>query len=116
GAGVTTGAGSAFLAFFAPFCPVSWNGVSLPRVTDFANVAAAIDTDPDASPNCASIAEWLDGMSPYNHFVPVRGVIVHCGPSEPNSSTRLAAWNAPHTYRQSDRSTSDAARCSRIRV
>jgi hypothetical protein len=33
-------------------------------VTAFVHVAAAIDTDPGASPNCASMAEWLDGISP----------------------------------------------------
>src|SRR4051794_18103581 len=29
----------------------------------FCQVAAAIDTEPAASPNCDSIAEWLDGMA-----------------------------------------------------
>ena len=40
------------------------------RVSAFAQVAAAIDTEPEARPNCASIAEWLDGIRPYSH---VRG-------------------------------------------
>jgi len=47
-----------------PCCPSSRNGVSRARVIDFCHVAAAMETEPEASPNCASMAEWLDGMSP----------------------------------------------------
>ncbi len=82
-----------------------------------AQVAAAIDTEPGASPNCASMAEWLDGMRPYSHLVSVRGLISN-GASDltPNCSTWLAAWKAPHTYRQSAGSAPEADRCSRILV
>ena len=44
-------------------------GVTPDRLTAFAQVAAAMDTEPGASPNCASIAEWLDGISPYSQRV-----------------------------------------------
>ena len=45
-----------------------------------------------------SMAEWLDGMSTYSHFVPVRGLISNVAVDRsPNSSTRLAAWKAPQT-------------------
>ena len=48
-----------------PAGPASRNGVDAGcAATAFAQVAAAIDTEPAASPNCASIAEWLDGISP----------------------------------------------------
>ena len=88
------------------------------RRTALAKVAAAMETEPGASPNWASIAEWLDGMSPYSQRVPVRGGIGNGGASEPrpNCSTRLAAWKAPHTYMQRSGSAPVAARCSRMRV
>jgi hypothetical protein len=64
----------------------------------FAHSVAAMDTDPAARPNCASIAAWLEGMSPCRHLVGVGGLMVKVSlPSTPNSSTRLAAWNAPQT-------------------
>src|SRR6185503_11498984 len=75
----------------APFCPSSRNGVTLLLVTPLAQVAAATDTEPEASPNCASMAEWLDGMRPYCHFVAVRGLISYGSfDASPNCSTRLA--------------------------
>lgn len=87
------------------------------RLRFFAHWVAAIDTDPEASPNCASIAAWLDGISPYCQVVAERGEMSNDPPpATPNSSTRLAAWKAPHTYRQSSGSAPLAARCSRIRV
>ena len=44
--------------------PPSLYGVSPVRLTDLLQVAAAIETEPGASPNCSSMAEWLEGMSP----------------------------------------------------
>ncbi len=76
-----------------------------------------MDTEPAARSNCASIAAWLDGIRPCCHFVALRGLITKPSlPSTPNSATRLAAWKAPQTYRQSAGSAPVAARCSRIRV
>ncbi|GAA3245860.1 hypothetical protein GCM10020256_73130 [Streptomyces thermocoprophilus] len=87
------------------------------RLRFFAHWVAAMDTEPAASPNCASIAAWLDGMSPCCHLVPVGGVISKVSvPCTPNSATRLAAWKAPHTYRASAGSVPVSARCRRIRV
>lgn len=58
GAAVAVGAGSALRVFFRlPCCPASSKGVSRVLVSDFYQVAAAIETEPGASPNCASIAE-----------------------------------------------------------
>ncbi len=68
------------------------------RLTFFAHSVAAIDTEPAASPNCASIAAWLDGISPCCQVLPLGGVIRYVSaPPTPNSATLLAAWNAPHT-------------------
>lgn len=68
------------------------------RPTFFAQSVAAIDTDPAARPNCASIAAWLDGIRPCCHRVAVRGPITKVSvPWTPNSGTRLAAWKAPQT-------------------
>src|SRR5690606_18607432 len=74
------------------------NGRSLPRFNPLAQEAAAMDTEPAASPNCASIDEWLDGIRPYCHLVAVRAVISNgAREARPNCSTRLAAWKAPQT-------------------
>ncbi len=87
------------------------------RLRLFAHSVAAIDTEPAARPNCASIAALLDGISPYCQVVAVRGEMVNVSlPSTPNSATRLAAWKAPQTYRASAGSVPVAAMCSRIRV
>lgn len=103
---------------FAPACPSSRYGCTRVRFRLFCHCVAAIDTEPGARPNCASIAAWLDGISPYCQVVAVRGEMVNESerPATPNSSTRLAAWNAPHTYRHSSGSVPVAAMCSRIRV
>src|ERR1700761_134617 len=73
-----TGTGAAVflaLAFFVPAWPSSRYGLTPVRFTFFAQVVAAIDTLPPARPNCASIAAWLEGISPYCHFVALRGLI-----------------------------------------
>ncbi len=68
------------------------------RLRFFANTVRAMDTEPAASPNCASIAAWLDGIRPCCHFVAVRGPVSKVStPCTPNSATRLAAWKAPQT-------------------
>src|SRR5262249_24163957 len=106
-----------FELFFAPACPARGNGIVAVRLTFLAHTVAAIDTEPAARPNCASIAAWLDGIRPCCHLVSLRGLISKVSaPSEPNSGTWLAAWNAPQTERQSAGSVPVAARCSRIRV
>ncbi len=78
GSGGTGSTARAARAVFArvrvPCCPPSRYGVTPPRVVALAQVAAAIDTDPWARPNWASMAEWLEGMSPYSQRVAVRGV------------------------------------------
>ncbi len=115
-----TGRAAVFLAvdFFFPAWPSSTYGLTRVRFRPFVHSVAAIDTEPAARPNCASMAVWLDGISPYCHLVAVRGEIVKVSalPCTPNSSTRLAAWKAPHTYRPSSGAVPLAARCSRIRV
>ncbi len=96
------GAAGAFpapdLFVFAPACPASRYGRTPVRSRFFAHTVAAMDTEPAARPNCASIAAWLDGIRPYCHRVAVRGAIPkEPPPATPNSSTRLAAWKAPQT-------------------
>lgn len=68
------------------------------RLRFFVHWVAAMDTEPAASPNCASIAAWLDGIRPCCHLVALGGLISKVSaPWTPNSATRLAAWNAPQT-------------------
>lgn len=84
--------------FLVPAWPSSRNGRTPVRLTFFAHSVAAMDTEPAASPNCASIAPWLDGIRPCRHFVPLGGLTVKVSlPCTPNSATRLAAWKAPQT-------------------
>src|SRR5580692_5707672 len=100
GTATGTGAAAVFLAwaFFVPAWPSSRYGSTRVRFTFFAQVVAAIDTLPPARPNCASIAAWLEGISPYCHLVALRGLISKVSrPATPNSSTRLAVWKAPQT-------------------
>src|SRR5262249_51747722 len=85
-------------AFLAPAWPARWYGSAPVRLTFFAQTVAAIDTEPAARPNWASIAAWLEGIRPYCHLVAVRGLISKVPvPWTPNSATRLAAWKAPQT-------------------
>jgi len=117
--GSATGVRTGFAGRSRPdLWPASRYGRTPLRLTALAQVAWAIETEPRASPNCASIAEWLEGISPYSHRVPVRAGISQSGVpgAVPNSGTGLAAWKAPQTYRHRDRSTPLAARCCRIRV
>lgn len=100
--GVTGAAGAtAFVfpaAFVAPAWPASRYGLTRVRLRFFAHWVAAIETDPAARPNCASIAAWLDGISPCCQVLSLGGVISKVSlPWTPNSSTRLDAWNAPQT-------------------
>jgi hypothetical protein len=101
-----------------PLRASSRNGVRRVAVSALRHVAAAIDTVPRASPNCSSIAQWLEGIIPYCQVVAVRGAISTSAVpgADPNSGTRLAAWKAPQMYRQSPRSTPAATRWARIRV
>ncbi len=101
----------------APVWPANRNGRTPVRLTFFAHSVAAIDTDPAASPNCASIAAWLEGIRPYCQVLALGGLISKVSlPWTPNSATRLAAWNAPQTYRHSAGSVPVAVRCSRTLV
>src|ERR1700734_2071307 len=89
-----TGAAAVFLAwaFFVPAWPSSRYGSTRVRLTFFAQVVAAIDTLPPARPNCASIAAWLEGISPYCHLVALRGLIAKVPrPAPPHPSTVLGA-------------------------
>lgn len=103
GASGATGAGGpeaflGFAAFRAPAWPSSRNGCTRVRLRFFAHWVAAIDTEPAARPNCASIAAWLDGIRPCCQVLSPDGVISKVSvPWTPNSSTRLDAWNAPQT-------------------
>ncbi|CAM5473369.1 hypothetical protein SGLAM104S_05880 [Streptomyces glaucescens] len=81
-----------------PACPASRYGFTRVRLRFFAHSVAAMDTDPAARPNCASIAAWLDGIRPCCHLVALGGLISKVSvPWTPNSATRLAAWKAPQT-------------------
>lgn len=62
--GVAVGVARVRRPFLPVCCPASRYGVSRVRPTAAAQFAAAMETVPGARPNCASMAEWLDGMRP----------------------------------------------------
>jgi hypothetical protein len=86
------------LDFPLPAWPSRRYGRTPVRLRFLAQVAAAIETEPPARPNWASMAAWLDGIRPCCQVVAVRGLISNGPePARPNSATRLEAWNAPQT-------------------